>query len=346
MILYTLKNILDNFLEGAARGMWQPYGTLFFVFLLIIFCSVLYLFKWLIVKKGKQFLTVSTSLCNSIKEAVLKNEHVFLWMQKHQYIVSFLKARFDTTAFSGRTLTIFTLALVYVLALFAGVVEDLITSDSIIALDIRTSNFFFLFRTDALTNIFTWITLLGKSQVILVFIFISVVVLWLWQKKYCILSLFISVTGSQAFTHLGKLAFHRPRPEMAVYAEHTFSFPSGHATIAVSFYGFLAYLAMRSVQSWNKKVNIFFGTTLLILAIGFSRIYLGVHYISDVWSGYFVGVMWLIIAVFFSEWLRHKGRCDQFISHVAGARPITFVLVFIGILFYVGFSMNYNSLER
>lgn len=321
--------------------LWLSRAGLFFAFLLI-FGGILYFFKWLIIRKGKQFLTISTSLCQSIKEAVIKNEHVLLWMQKYPRSISFLKARFDTTVFSGLTLSIFTLVFVYVLALFAGVVEDLITSDPIIAVDIRIANLFFVFRTDILTNIFTWITLLGKSQVILVFIFISVAVLWLWKKRYYILPLFISVAGSEAFTYLGKLAVHRPRPEMAIYAEHSFSFPSGHAAIAVAFYGFVSYLLMRFSQNWNRKVNIFFTTILIIIAIGFSRVYLGVHYISDVWSGYLVGAIWLIVAVSFSEWLRHKERGDQSISLVGGVRPISFILVFIAILFYVVSAMNYH----
>ena len=321
--------------------LWLSRAGLFFAFLLIL-GGLLYFFKWLIIKKGRQFFVISISLWQSIKEAVINNEHVALWVQKHQRSISFLQARGDTTAFSGLTLSILVLAFVYVLALFAGVVEDLITSDPIVAADIRIANLFFVFRTDALTNIFTWITLLGKSQVILGFIAISVALLWLWRKNYYILSLFIAVTGSEAFTFLGKLVFHRPRPELAVYAEHSFSFPSGHATIAVAFYGFVGYLLMRFVQSWNRKVNIFFTTILVIVAIGLSRVYLGVHYISDVWSGYLVGAMWLIIAVSFSEWLRHKERGGQSISFVAGARPISFVLVFLAILFYVGFSINYN----
>jgi undecaprenyl-diphosphatase len=321
--------------------LWLSRAGLFFAFLVILI-GILYFFKWLIIRKGKQFLIISISLWQSVKEAVINNEHVVLWMQKHPRSISFLKARFDTTLFSGLTLSIFTLAFVYVLALFAGVVEDLITSDPIVAVDIRIANLFFLFRTDVLTNIFTWITLLGKSQVILAFIFISIAVLWLWQKKYYILPLFIAVTGSEAFTYLGKLAFHRPRPEMAVYAEHSFSFPSGHATIAVAFYGFVGYLLMRFVQNWNRKVNIFFTTILIIIAIGFSRVYLGVHYISDVWSGYLVGAIWLIIAVSFSEWLGYQEKSGNSISPVRGARPISFVLVSIAILFYAGFSINYH----
>ncbi len=239
-------------------------------------------------------------------------------------------------------MSIFTLAFVYVLALFSGVVHDLITSDPVVAADIRIANLFFVFRSDVLTTIFTWITQLGKNVVILVFTLVSVALLWLRQKRHCILPLFIAVTGSAAFTYLGKLAFHRPRPEMAVYAEHLFSFPSGHAAIAVTFYGFVGYLFMRFSQSWNRKVNIFFTTILIVIAIGFSRVYLGAHYVSDVWSGYLVGAMWLIIAVSFSEWLRHNKKGDQSTSFVSGVRPISLVLVFIAILFYVGFSMNYH----
>jgi membrane protein DedA with SNARE-associated domain/membrane-associated phospholipid phosphatase len=337
--------VLAGYIFGQSLNLaelWLSRAGLFFAFLLI-FGGILYFFKWLIIKKGREFWIIAISLWRSIKEAVIQNAHMLLWMQKHPRSISFLKARFDTTIFSGLTLSILTLAFVYVLALLAGIVEDLITSDPIVAADIRIANLFLLFRTGVLTNIFTWITLLGKSQVILVFIFISVALLWLWRKKYCIFPLFIAVTGSEAFTYLGKLAFHRPRPEMAVYAEHSFSFPSGHATIAFAFYGFAAYLLMRFVKSWKRKVNIFFVTILLIIAIGFSRVYLGVHYISDVWSGYLVGAMWLIIAISFSEWLGYQEKSDKSISPVRGARPISFVLVFVAILFYAGFSLNYNS---
>ncbi len=321
--------------------LWLSRAGLFVAFLVII-GTILYFCKWLIIKKGKQFWLIAASLWQSIKAAVIKNEHVVLWENKHPRIISFLKARLDREAFSGLTLSIFTLAFVYVLALFAGIVEDLLTSDPIIAADIRIADLIAVFRTDALTNVFTWITMLGKSQVIIGFIAISVVILWLWRKNYYILALLIAVAGGETFTYLGKLAFQRPRPELAVYAEHSFSFPSGHATIAVAFYGFVGYLIIRFVQSWNKKVNILFAAIFLIIAIGFSRLYLGEHYISDVWSGYLVGGMWLIIAVTFSEWVSHKRRSGQALIPARGALPISCVLVFIAILFYAWFSITYR----
>jgi membrane protein DedA with SNARE-associated domain len=279
--------------------LWLSRAGLFFTFLILL-GVILYFFKWLIIKKGKEFLVVSISLWQSIKEAVINNEHVALWIQKHPRSISFLQARLNTTAFSGLTLSILTLAFVYVLALFGGIVEDLITSDPTVAL------------------------------------------IWLWRKSYYIIPLFIAVAGSEGFTYLGKLAFHRPRPELAVYAEHSFSFPSGHATIAVAFYGFVGYLLARFAQSWNRKVNISFITILIIIAIGFSRVYLGEHYISDVWGGYLVGAMWLIIAISVSEWLGYQKKSDKYISPVRRARSISFALVFLAILFYAGFSLRYR----
>lgn len=319
---------------------YLSYAGLFFAFLLI-FGAVFYILRWLMIRKGRQFADIFFSFIQSIKDAVQKNEHFLLWVQKYPRPVSFLKARFDTTVFSGLTLSISALAFLYVLALFAGVVEDLITSDPIVAADIRLANLFSVLRTDLLTHVFTCITLLGKSQVILVFIFVSMAVLWLQQKKVCIFSLFIAVAGSEAFTYIGKLAFHRPRPDIAVYIEPSFSFPSGHATIAVAFYGFLAYLLMRSVQTWKKKVNIFFITLFMIIAIGFSRVYLGEHYISDVWCGYLVGAMWLIIAISFSQWLGYK-KGAQSVSLSGRARVLSFFLVIMAILFYVGFATTYH----
>ncbi len=322
-------------------AVWLSRAGLFFAFL-FMFAVIFYVFKWLVVRKGKPFFIIFASLCRSIAAAVIKNEYVAVWMQKHPRSISFLKTRFDTTVFTGLPLSILTLAFVYVTALFGGIVEDLITADPIVAADIRIANLFIALRTDALTHVFTWITVLGKSKVILGFMAVSAGILWLWRKHDYILPFLITIVGSEAFTYIGKLAFHRPRPEMAVYAEHSFSFPSGHATIAVAFYGFAGYLTARFAHGWHRKVNIFFTTMLLIIMIGFSRIYLGVHYVSDVWSGYLVGAMWLIITVSLSEWFRQRKKGDRSITPVAGARPISFVLVFIAVVFYAAFSLNYH----
>lgn len=215
-------------------------------------------------------------------------------------------------------------------------------ADHIITSDISIANFLVGFRTDTLINVFSWITLLGKSQVISSLIAVSVVILWLWRRYYYILPLFIAVVGSSIFTYSGKLFFQRPRPEMAVYVENSFSFPSGHASIAVAFYGLLSYLLICVAQSWRTKVSLFLAGILIILAIGFSRIYLGVHYLSDVFGGYVVGVIWLIIAISFSKWLKHTSIKDISEPPIKSAGSISVGLIITAILFYVGFGVNYH----
>jgi membrane protein DedA with SNARE-associated domain/membrane-associated phospholipid phosphatase len=323
--------------------LWLSRTALVFVLLLLL-GSIFYFFKWLIIKKGKGFLTFADSLWQPIKTAARNNEHVVRWSQKHPQSITFLKSRMDTSKFSGLPLSMLAIALAYVLALFGGVVEDLITSDPVVIADIRIANLLVAFRNHVLTDIFTWVTLLGKAPVILAFIAVTVVLLWLWRKQTYILPLFVAVAGSEAFTYLGKLAFQRPRPQAAVYAEYSFSFPSGHATIAVAFYGFLSYLLIRFVPNWKRKVNLFFAGILIILAIGLSRIYLGEHYLSDVWGGYLVGAMWLIVAISLSEWLGYKNLKAAPPSPVRVARPLSLGLVLTALLFYAGLGVYYHPL--
>ncbi|MEJ2038965.1 MAG: LssY C-terminal domain-containing protein, partial [Desulfosarcinaceae bacterium] len=204
------------------------------------------------------------------------------------------------------------------------------------------ANLFFVYRGKALTHVFTWVTLLGKAQVMGVFVAAALALLWMWGKRHCMLPLLAAIAGSEGFTYLGKLAFHRPRPEWAVYAETSFSFPSGHATIAMAFFGFVGYLLVRAAHSWKQKVNILFAALFLILAIGFSRIYLGEHYLSDVWSGFLVGAMWVVIAVTFCEWRSREQKNADARPPVSGARAFTFILILGAVLFYTGFSIWYQ----
>ena len=336
--------VLAGYIFGQSLNLatlWLSRAGLMFAFLVIL-SGLFYGIKRLVLKKGQRFARTVISLWHSIMEAISRNEHVLRWKESYPRVFSFLRTRFDTTAFSGLPLSILALSFIYVLILFAGIVEDLITSDPIIAADLRIAHLFYSLRSDGLTELFTWITLLGKSEVVVVLVFISAAILWIWRKTYQIFPLMIAVAGSTAFTHLGKMAFRRPRPEVAMYVENSFSFPSGHATIAVALYGFFAYLLIRSARSWNASVHICFVTMLLIIAIGLSRIYLGVHYLSDVWSGYLVGAMWLIAAVSCSEWCRWKENHGRTRSPVSGVRVISFALVISAVIFYIGFSVNYH----
>lgn len=323
--------------------LWLSRAGLFFAFVVTI-GVILFLCKWLVIRYGRNFWNIVVSLSHSVTGALANNEHVALWVNNHPRVIFFLRSRVDTKKFSGLPLTIFLVAFLYVFALFAGIIEDLLTSDPIVAADVRIASLLVAFRTETLTSVFTWLTLLGKGPLILVLIGVLVSLLWLWRKQQCILPLLVSVLGSELFTYLGKLAFHRARPEQAIYVEHSYSFPSGHATVAVAFYGFIGYLLVRFAPSWKRKVNLIFLTIVVILAIGLSRIYLGVHYISDVWSGFLVGALWLIIAVSLVEWADYRAGVTNVARPRRWARPASLALLCLAILAYWGASVKFQPI--
>ncbi|MGE5520428.1 MAG: phosphatase PAP2 family protein [Candidatus Dadabacteria bacterium] len=100
-----------------------------------------------------------------------------------------------------------------------------------------------------------------------------------------------------------KSLFHRERPDIPLLQEAKgLSFPSGHALFSVTFYGLLIYIIFKNVKNKELKWFLICLLLLLILTIGFSRIYLRVHYASDVIAGYCVGFLWLVFAV----WLLNR----------------------------------------
>lgn len=97
-----------------------------------------------------------------------------------------------------------------------------------------------------------------------------------------------------------KLIIGRPRPDvLKLVLEDGYSFPSGHSMVSMGFYGFLIYLIYINIKNKKIKYILIVLLTLLILLIGISRIYLGVHYATDVIGGFIIAVLYLIVFVKF-----------------------------------------------
>lgn len=176
-------------------------------------------------------------------------------------------------------------------------IKNFITANLIVRADHYINTLLYVFRDASAVKTFIWITLLGEGWIIVLFTLIVSFILFLYKKKWHMLGLWFAVIGSEGFTFLTKIIFDRPRPINAVFLETSASFPSAHATAAVSFYGFIVYLLIKKIK--QKKYRIFtvlLGLTLITL-IGFSRLYLGVHYMSDVLAGYLIGLLWLYLGI-------------------------------------------------
>jgi undecaprenyl-diphosphatase len=152
-------------------------------------------------------------------------------------------------------------------------------------------------RSANLNDFFLWLTSFGGWPIIISGAAILTLLFWLKNKKTQIIPFWLALGGANLTSTLGKLYFARIRPSAPVYWENTFSFPSGHAINAIFLYGFMIYFLAEMTPRRGQKILIGLAGILIILAVGFSRLYLGVHYLSDVISGYIVGALWLFAAI-------------------------------------------------
>ena len=147
--------------------------------------------------------------------------------------------------------------------------------------------------SDFATPIAVFITQFGSAMGLLVLATIASVLI---RNEKIGVTIYLNLLCVGALNQLLKYIVQRPRPnEFRLINESGYSFPSGHSMASTAFYGFLIYLIYKKVK--NKKLKIILITllTLLIILIGISRIYLGVHYTTDVIAGFLVSISYLMI---------------------------------------------------
>lgn len=169
-------------------------------------------------------------------------------------------------------------------------------------------------RTETLTEIMKFITFLGGKTILTLLLIGSLVWLIVKRKNYWGAIFYIIAVAGGGLLNLGlKHWFGRLRPENSLIVEQGFSYPSGHSMGSLIYYGFLGYLVIRSQRGRSLKLLLGIGFITLILLIGFSRIYLGVHYPSDVLAGFSAGTVWLLLCIGGRESIRaYKKRTLPF----------------------------------
>ncbi len=150
-------------------------------------------------------------------------------------------------------------------------------------------------RTPARDEIMLDITSLGNGIVLVTVVAVSCVFLWQTRHRWSVYLLLIGVIGGDLLNQLLKELFERPRPSAVVHIDTVSSpsFPSGHAMTSLIVYGSVAYLVGRLEPTPRMRRTTWCFAILIILLIGISRIYLGVHYPSDVLAGFMAGLAWL-----------------------------------------------------
>ena len=202
-----------------------------------------------------------------------------------------LSRRLDLTLTVGLALgLLLSLGVIY---LFAEITEEVIEGESR-RFDILTLLWIDTHSPDWLDAPMRVVTALGYYWVVLPLLVLSAYAFYRRGRMISAVLLVVSTCGGMVLTATLKSVFQRTRPELfeSGYTASFYSFPSGHATIAVGFYGTLAILvAWRLKGFWRWSVVA--AGALLVLLIGYSRMYLGVHYPTDILAGYLAAPLWV-----------------------------------------------------
>lgn len=172
------------------------------------------------------------------------------------------------------------------------VVADEVTEGDTVRLDLAVLTWLQQFSSPALDGIMWGLSALG-AEAVLVLLVVLVLALVQRGRWGAATALVLTTVGAQLLNNVLKDFYQRPRPTPVggLIPAQAFSFPSGHAMVATAFYLFVAYLAWRLLQGW-RRMACTAALMVLIGLIGLSRLYLGVHYLTDVVAGVLAGSVW------------------------------------------------------
>ena len=210
-----------------------------------------------------------------------------------------MKNRLPLARYLGWYLVIGLLVFAATTLILGEIAEDIINGEPITVADAQLGMWLHTHSSPHLTAVFLFITALG-STVLVICVTVVVGIYLLWRKQtYWLAAVWLSVFGGILLNKFLKYIFHRPRPHFddPILALTSYSFPSGHTMAATVLYGVLAALLVTNTERRSFRVLIILGAMLVIASVGFSRMYLGAHYLSDVLGAIAEGLAWLSLCL-------------------------------------------------
>ncbi len=198
----------------------------------------------------------------------------------------------------GLHLAVGLLVILLALFLFGQLASSVLNSTPIVQFDQNLELTVHSWAAPSITPLFIFLSLLGFQ---ILWVIILIVAAWfvLHRQWLHLTTWIIGWAGGELLNQLLKQIFARPRPVFAdpLQTAANYSFPSGHAMFSAIVYGLLAYFVLLQINRQSARIAVVAGTIVLVMLIGISRIYLGVHYFSDVVAGFAFGVAWLSVCI-------------------------------------------------
>lgn len=229
-------------------------------------------------------------------------------------IPEFAKQRLDPTARYGLRLTLLLIAVSLVAVPFSMLAIEITTDDDLVEFDKALAEDLIEFRqeTPQITPVLNFVSTLGAPLWFWLLVGGVTIYLWRQHRRRLVAFLLTSTLGGSIINTIVKETIDRPRPSFRDPAVIIFqegkSFPSGHAMSSTIAYGALLLIFLPLIPQRRRPWAIA-GVVTLVLLVGFSRLGLGVHYISDVVGGFILGIAWLTASTAaFSLWRIDRGR--------------------------------------
>ena len=288
-VVWATAAVLVGYLVGGSLGLverWLGRATLLLAALVAVAVCFYLAYRWV---------ADNRALLVGYGEAALSYPPVVRLRARYDTQLRWLLRRLTPGQYLGLHLTLGLLAAAGGLWLFGGLAEDLLTGDPLLRLDRSVADYLHASATPLLTAFFLAVTAFGSIEAV-VPLGVLVAAFFAWGKRWLYLGTWLAAVGGGAvLNQLLKTLFARPHPffEHPLLVESSYSFPSGHAMESLVAYGMLAYFAVLALKSRGKRAAWVGGAAVLVVLIGFSRLYLGAHYVSDVVGGFVAGGAWL-----------------------------------------------------
>ncbi|HEX7977707.1 MAG TPA: phosphatase PAP2 family protein [Gemmatimonadaceae bacterium] len=209
----------------------------------------------------------------------------------------FARARLDRKSELGLRLTINVLLFAGAIWAFAGLLEEVLDNATLVSWDIRLNRWAYEHATAAGLQFFHYVTLVGSPGVWVISLLFALWLLWRGER-FLFWAWIASNAGGGLIQLMLKTTIRRDRPQYAAAYLHgqSYSFPSGHTMSATILWSLMVVCAGLSL-GWHgrRRLRLYVVSTTIIFLIGFSRLYLGVHYPSDVLGGLIIGTAWVVL---------------------------------------------------
>lgn len=299
--LTTLILLILNLYSAKALIIFG--SPILFSFALLIEVILISVFIYSLLRSLATPENVLKSLALSIWGGLATNDYIKQLSKSKSSILIWMKRRIKRSNPYGLALTLTLIVAVFFLANFLILLFTVSARGPLTHVDTRVLNLIPSIRTPTQTTFFRLVTTFANVETLILLIIIMVALLWRKHQRLLAGIVVFVAASEESVTYIVKHLVHRMRPDhaLSLIREDSFSFPSGHEARATVIFGLLAYFVFKSYSStWVRLVTI--GLYVLItFLVAVSRIYLGVHYPTDVWGSVLLGGSMLALAIGFLE---------------------------------------------